>query len=710
MDLLVRAQVYRARKAAGDDDLRGLSISEEEVDALLERPIGEPPWSSVPASPELTAILADVKRQAAVIERRREQSVRRGIELRLDVLAARFGLDRFAIDALLLALAPEVDARYGRLFAYLHDDVNRPRCSVDLVLSLLCGSIEERSRARARFSPEVPLVRSGLLKLHADPQDREPNLIRCSIKVDNRIVDYLHGIDSLDPALAPWARLVAPRVRLDDLVLDGALRARLARVAERPRDIACIAYLRGSYGAGKSAAVEALCSASGRRVLVVDGNALEGAPDDKLLDVVRLAAREAKLIDAALSVEGIDPILAPERRTLRAALIRAMDGLPGITFLAGEGELEIERPASAPPLLRVELGLPDSDAQIRLWNAALGGGDPARPPPLGQGELELLTSRYRLTAGQIRDAAATARELVRVQNSDGADLSLDILSEACRIHSAPRLTSLANKVAVTSAWDDLVLSRDRLARLHEICDQARYRAVVLDDWGFGRKLSGGKGLSLLFAGPPGTGKTMTAGIIANELGKDLYAIDLSNVVNKYIGETEKNLAKIFDEAERASAVLFFDEADALFGKRSEVKDSHDRFANIETSYLLQRMEAYAGVAILATNLAHNMDEAFVRRVHFIVDFAPPDERERLRIWERIFPPAVPRDPDVDLDLLAERFAITGGSIRNVALAAAYLAAADGAPIAMRHLLHATRREYQKMGKIIDEKIFTARPA
>jgi SpoVK/Ycf46/Vps4 family AAA+-type ATPase len=261
-------------------------------------------------------------------------------------------------------------------------------------------------------------------------------------------------------------------------------------------------------------------------------------------------------------------------------------------------------------------------------------------------------------------------------------------------------------VVLRSSWDDLVLQKDRVAKLREICNHARYRGLVLDEWGFERKLSGGKGLSLLFAGPPGTGKTMAAGVMARELGLDLYSIDLSNVVNKYIGETEKQLAKIFDEAERSNAVLFFDEADALFGKRTEVKDAHDRYANIETSYLLQRMEAYQGVAILATNLAQNMDDAFVRRLHFIVDFTVPDERERLRIWQRIWPDGVPRDADVDLGIIARRFELSGGNIRNVALAASFLAAADGTPVGQRHLIHATRREYQKMGRIIDERLFS----
>jgi SpoVK/Ycf46/Vps4 family AAA+-type ATPase len=244
-----------------------------------------------------------------------------------------------------------------------------------------------------------------------------------------------------------------------------------------------------------------------------------------------------------------------------------------------------------------------------------------------------------------------------------------------------------------------------MQQLREICNHVKHRARVYDEWGFDRKLSLGKGLNALFAGPSGTGKTMAAEIMANELGLDLYKIDLSTVVSKYIGETEKNLSRIFAEAETSNAILFFDEADALFGKRSEVRDSHDRYANIEISYLLQRMEEYEGITILATNLRKNMDEAFVRRMQFAVEFPLPNENDRRRIWEGIWPDDTPRSPNLDLASMARRFELPGGNIRNIALAAAFMAANDGRVVNMTHLIHATRREYQKMGKVIAEREF-----
>jgi len=228
---------------------------------------------------------------------------------------------------------------------------------------------------------------------------------------------------------------------------------------------------------------------------------------------------------------------------------------------------------------------------------------------------------------------------------------------------------------------------------------------VLDDWGFGARLPLGAGVNALFSGASGTGKTMAAQVVAGALGLDLYRIDLSRVVSKYIGETEKNLGRIFDQAEASNAILFFDEADALFGKRSEVKDAHDRYANIEIGYLLQKMEEFRGVTILATNLRQNMDDAFVRRLAFHVHFPLPGERDRVRIWRGVLPRALPVDADVDLEVLGRRFQVSGGNIRNAALAAAFLAADEGAPVAMRHLVLGMRREFQKMGKACVEADF-----
>jgi SpoVK/Ycf46/Vps4 family AAA+-type ATPase len=357
-------------------------------------------------------------------------------------------------------------------------------------------------------------------------------------------------------------------------------------------------------------------------------------------------------------------------------------------------------------------GVPDVAARGACWRASLSAyGFEAH-----DADLDLLARRFRVTPGQIADAVSIATAAARWRAASKADANAEAdapllsmaaptlaeLLAATRAQSTQALAALAEKVTPVATWDDIVLPDDARAQLRELCQRVDVRDRVLSECGFGRKLSRGLGVSALFVGPSGTGKTMAAEVVAAELGLDLYRIDLAMLVSKYIGETEKNLDRVFTAAEQANAILFFDEADALFGKRSEVRDSHDRYANLEVSYLLQKMEEYDGLAILATNLRQNVDEAFVRRLAFTVAFPFPDAEDRLRIWRGIWPPALSIAPTVRLHALAERFALSGGNIKNVALAAAFLAAGDGGMVEPRHLAQAVRREYQKMGKLLTQ--------
>jgi SpoVK/Ycf46/Vps4 family AAA+-type ATPase len=310
-----------------------------------------------------------------------------------------------------------------------------------------------------------------------------------------------------------------------------------------------------------------------------------------------------------------------------------------------------------------------------------------------------LASRYTLTSGQIRDAVASAYNRAMQR---GHPIEMEDLFAGARFHSEVQLVDMARKIAPRYDWDDIILPPDQVQILRELVATVRGRSKVLEEWGLGQKLVSSAGVMVLFAGPPGTGKTMAAEVIAKDLGLDLYKIDLSNMVSKYIGETEKNLEKVFNEAQSSNAILFFDEADAIFGKRSGVKDARDRYANIEVSYLLQRMEVYDGVTILATNLRSNIDEAFLRRLQFAIDIPFPDEKDRLRIWQTLFPPNVPRSDDINLEEMARRFKLAGGNIRNILVSAAYLAANDGDKVTMAHLMHGTRRELQKMGRLVPD--------
>jgi SpoVK/Ycf46/Vps4 family AAA+-type ATPase len=310
-----------------------------------------------------------------------------------------------------------------------------------------------------------------------------------------------------------------------------------------------------------------------------------------------------------------------------------------------------------------------------------------------------LANQFVLTGGQIHGACRMARTHALLRGQDASTLTRADFAAAARAQSNQGLQRRAQKVSSAHGWPDLVLPPRTLQQLREVCAAEKYRGVVYAEWGFDRRLMLGKGLNVLFCGPSGTGKTMSAGIVARELGLDLYKIDLSTVISKYIGETEKQLSQLFREARSSNAILFFDEADAIFGKRSEVKDAHDRYANVEVAYLLQKMEEYEGIVILATNFRKNIDDAFTRRIHYIVEFPFPEAPYRERIWRSLMPADAPLAADVDFGFLGRQFEIAGGNIRNVALVAATLAAESGGAIRMEHFVRATARELQKIGKM-----------
>jgi SpoVK/Ycf46/Vps4 family AAA+-type ATPase len=698
VDLLIQVQVGGARQMqASDAEFQGLYISEQEVDTLLAQPLGMPRWATVPATLPFE-VKAKLDRLAGEIFRRKEKSARKGIRLRLEELARLFRLTPFDIDVLLICMAPELDLRYERLYAYLQDDVTKKRPSVHLVLNLLCPSFEAKLAARERFSSESPLLKHHLFHLFDDPSHQNPPLLGKYLKVDERVVNYMLDSDEIDTRLLSYVRHTIPQARFDDLLLPSDVKRRLLSLTrdKRTGDDGLIFYFQGPYGVGKQITAEAICRDMGMGVLAIDGECLLNAEGSSFDEMVHLAARETLLQDAALYWDGFDVLLADDRRASLDMLLRRLEGRRGLTFLAGDITWEPMDALHTKDFVRIEIPRPRSAERVQLWVRSLNG-DISLASDV---DMSALANKFRFSGGQIRDAAVTARNLARWRDPENGHVTLDDLYSACRLQSNRKLVTLTQKITPHYKWDDIVLPSDRLEQLEEICNYVKYRSLVYDEWGFDSKLSMGKGLNALFAGPSGTGKTMAAEIMAGELGLDLYKIDLSSVVSKYIGETEKNLARIFAEAETSNSILFFDEADALFGRRSEVRDSHDRYANIEISYLLQKMEEYVGVVILATNFRRNMDDAFVRRMHFTIEFPFPNENDRRRIWKQIWPDDMPRSPELDLDFMAGRFEVAGGSIRNIALAAAFLAADDGRVVNISHLIRATQREYQKMGKVM----------
>jgi hypothetical protein len=694
----LRAQSARAKRQNSRlDALRGVAMSDEEAAGIVESlkaARGDAEASDEPRGPAHDT-LSELDRR---IERRLEATVHAGIELPLLQLCRQFGLTRLEEQCLIMALVPELDRRYERLYGYLQDDLTQRRPSVALVLDLLCAGAEERVIARRSFDPQAPLSKHGLLRIAGAAPEGAGSMLSRTLSLDDRMVDFLLGRQRIDARLDDMASVVVP----DEPVHapGGDLEGRIRRTVEahwaeaRPQGNLTF-HLVGPEGSGRRELVKSVCRGLGIPLIIADLDRVAAGPLP-FAEAVRLLAREAALLVAAICFERFDAVVDDPGKggPNLHALLETTRHSAELTFLVGRRSWLPETIEDGRPFFVVPVSLPEAAQSRAVWEAE------ARSLPGVAGDVDWgsLASRFRFGASRIRGALALAGHIARWRSPDDRTIRMSDLDEACRAMGTTRMISLARKVQGRQTWEELILPPRPRALLTELCNEARHRDRVLGEWGFEHKLPLGRGLTALFCGPPGTGKTMAAQVIANELALDLYRIDLSQVVSKYIGETEKNLSRVFDDAESARAILFFDEADALFGKRSEVKDAHDRYANIEVGYLLQRMDEFDGTAILATNLRQNLDEAFTRRIRFIVEFPFPDEEQRYHIWQVTFPKGAPLGADVDFKTLAREVRLAGGHIRNIGLAAAFYAAEGGGEIRMEHLVRAAAREYEKIGK------------
>ncbi len=700
--LLVMEMRYNSSQVE-EDRFRGLYIPEKEIDTVLtSTPFQQGDNLAYREDPAVVTLVQSLEHLEANIAEREKESLRCGLILRLHELGWLFSLSKFDMDVLLVCLLPELNLKHQRLYAYLQNDVTKKSPNVDLVVRLLCKSFEDRLRARERFSPEESLIKHHILRLCDEHLQSSTPLLGKSLHINERITSYLLGGDEIDARLQTFANLTRPGLKLEDVILPEDTENHLIQLVTHFKREPLICYFQGSYGVGKQTTAEAMCFELGVRLLSIDVDGMLAA-DIPLELAVPLIFREGRLQNAALYLENYNILLNEERefRLANDRVIKELESYPQWVFLAGEGTWQPKDILHNKPLIYIEFPAPTYSARKQLWEKYGNHQSPVAPDV----NFTDISGKFRLNGGQIGDAMATARSLALWRDPENGLVTTHDLYSACRQQSNQRLNTLASKIHPRHNWDDIILPRDQKEQLQEICSYVEHYHTVYGDWGFGQKLSRSTGLNALFAGPSGTGKTMAAEIMANELGLDLYKIDLSAIVSKYIGETEKNLDRIFREGQTANAILFFDEADALFGKRSEVRDSHDRYANIEVAYLLQKMEEYDGVVILATNLRKNMDEAFARRMHFTLEFPIPEETDRYRIWQSIFPGVAPLTKDIDLLFLARQFKITGGNIRNIALGAAFLAVETSGYITMKHLIRATKREYQKMGKLCTEGDF-----
>ncbi len=580
----------------------------------------------------------------------------------LNFLCEQLTLSDFERRLVLLCAGVELEPDLAHLCASAQGDTRYEYPSFGLALTVLPGA------HWSALSPQAPLRHWHILQL------AEPNhLTTARLTLDERILHFLLGVGALDRRLAG---LVRPLDATSPLPASQQQQAERLSLGWTDAGTALpLISLRGTDPAGARAVAAQACTLLALRPWILRADDIPPVPEERNL-IARLLTRECLLARAALIIEaeGNPP-------PFFAAFL---DQLAGPAIILGAAPPALQR-----PYLSLEINKPRVDEQRGLWRDALG------EIAIDDAELARLTAHFDFSAADITAAA------VELRLADPAAGAIEPrLWRTCRHRTRGPLDNLAQRIAPRASWDDLVLPGGQLAVLHDISRQVRHRATVYEQWGFAAKGARGLGISALFAGESGTGKTLAAEVIAADLGLDLYRIDLAAVVNKYIGETEKNLERLFSAAEASGAVLLFDEADALFGKRSDVKDSHDRYANIELAYLLQRMETYRGLSILTTNLKSLLDTAFLRRIRFVVQFPFPDLAQRAEIWRRIFPEPLPRHA-LKIEQLA-RLHMAGGNIRNIAMNAAFLAADDDGRLGMAHLARAARMEYAKLEKPLSE--------
>ena len=627
---------------------------------------------------ESSALRLRAAEQWASLKAREMAEAKAGASAALSYLAAAFALGETEYQCLILSLLPRMDRRFEGYYEALEPDGGGA-----LTPGLAMWLLEERGDVRACLREEGTLMR-----LCFEGREEGRGL--------SRPLHPARRIESL-ALFEDWDRPGCPGLELVQTVWQEfpgkihRLAGQMADYLARTPGEATTFLLIGQRGAGRRTLAAALAARLESPLLLADGRKLFSAGGEEFrLELLR----ECVLQRCPVCIIGLDE--PPEEEEL-CTLLAETARYGGCSMVVSEGDWAAAEHSEDWRLMKVELPLPTMEESRDLWAQLL-----AQYPHTGA-DSELLAGKYRFTPGQIRNAldsgwaAATWRGLSVMDSA--------CLEEGCRSQLRHSLGDKARKVERLFTWDDLILPASSKLLLRSACDQIKYRRQVYEDWGFEGKLPYGKGLSMLFSGPPGTGKTMAAQIAAGELGLELYKVELPTVVSKYVGETEKNLNHIFREAARSQAILFFDEADVLFGKRTEVKDAHDKYNNMEAAFLLQKMEEYSGVSVLATNFLQNFDEAFKRRIRFIIEFPFPNAEYRKLLWQSVFPAKTPLEGDVDWEFLAQNFELSGSSIKNVAVNAAFLAAGQGKTVGMTHLLIALRRELHKSGKVVTREDF-----
>ncbi|RUS45908.1 AAA family ATPase [Cohnella sp. AR92] len=628
------------------------------------------------------------------------------LETPLNALRMRFGLSELEVRCLLAAIGPHISREYDKLYSYLQDDYTSPYLSIDLLLQIGGEDEFERREILERMTADSPFVRDFWLARFPLGSASTPSLPSREFRLQDRMVHFFLGLEWREHGPLKRARWYPdPGEGLGPSLLNEDLERRAIEFARQRRGQASstVMFVYGPSGSGKTHLARRTAEALGSALLEWD---LRNAPEEEspFIEAVDRLLFEAKLQDAIPAFDHLHTLQRPQTESTGRDrrlewLLERLDACGQLIFLTSEEEIKLGIPPGSMVDIPIPLETPDLGERVKLWQTMATG-----PLSLTQEEAGALAAKFQFTPGKIKATveevlkSADWRRLSEARNDD-SDNSSKLLHKAAYRLISHHLKEKAVKMEPRFGWEDLILPPETTQLLRQACDRVKLRHKVLHEWGFEGKLPYGKGISMLFTGPPGTGKTMSAMVMAKEMDAELYRVDLSRVVSKYIGETEKNLSEIFDQAKLSGAILFFDEADALFGKRSEVKDSHDKHANMETSYLLQKMEEYDGLTILATNFAQNLDDAFTRRIPFIVKYPFPDAVQREQLWRATFPKKLPVE-FIDYAFLSQAFELAGGPIKNIVVTAAFLAAKEGVPVSMKQVIEGVVQEYKKTGKVL----------
>ncbi|TNF29946.1 MAG: AAA family ATPase [Deltaproteobacteria bacterium] len=627
-----------------------------------------------------------------------------------------FGLDDFERDVLLLALAPAIDGSFQSLFGRVRGSSYRAPLDIDAALTLLVDDFADRVRHRQAFAPSGRLLQSNLLLVGRGAPDGGDEFLSLELRLPARLVTLLLGQPGEDETLQSFSRLVEPTETLERVILPLEDKQRIVELIALhgayveamdtwglreavPYGRGITMLFAGPPGTGKTLTARAVANHLGRRLLLVDTSRLSGQERSFETNLENLL-REARLQSAVLFFDECEGLFAAQNRLggHLSALLQAIEHFDGICILATNLPQVLDHALDRRILYRVNFLTPTPTMREGIWAVHLPKALPIAPDV----DIPYLSRRFEFTGGYIKNAvllaAGAAAGRAATQRGTPAVTQRDLL-EACYSQLRSRLHELADHDQADLRLTDLILPEEIKQQIVEIIEAVSSQSRVFREWGFGRKFNKGRGLSALFDGEPGTGKTLSAEVIAAELGLGLYRVNVANVVSKYIGETEKNLQRIFTEARGSQSVLLFDEADSLFSKRVEVKGSNDRFANMETNVLLQLIERYDGLVILTTNLKTSIDKAFERRLSFKINFPFPDWETRATIWEHLLPSEAPLAKELDFDLLGQCFELSGGSIKNAVLRTAYRAAATGSPLTMDLFEDAAKRECQAAGKL-----------